>query len=44
MKFESIVNYIFSIRICTFYMQKLSTAAGVAAAEKFTEKWRNFVN
>jgi hypothetical protein len=28
----------FSIRICTFYMQKLSTAAAVAAAVAAAEK------
>ncbi len=30
--------------MCAFYMQKLSTAAAVAAAEKLTEKCKNFVN
>jgi hypothetical protein len=34
----------FSIRICTFYIKKLSNAAAVVAAEKLTEKQRNFVN
>jgi hypothetical protein len=34
----------FSSRICNFQMQKLSTAAVVAAAEKLSEKWQNFVN
>jgi hypothetical protein len=34
----------FSIRICTFLVQKLSSAAAIAAAGKLTEKWRNFVN
>jgi hypothetical protein len=29
----------FYTRICTFYMQKLSTAAAIAAAEKLSEKW-----
>jgi hypothetical protein len=34
----------FSNRIFNFYMQKLSTAAAVAAAKKLSKKQRNFVN
>jgi hypothetical protein len=33
----------FSSRICNFYMQKLSTAAAVAAAKKLLKKRWNFV-
>jgi hypothetical protein len=29
----------FYTRICTFYMQKLSAAAAIAAAEKLSKKW-----
>jgi hypothetical protein len=34
----------FSSQVYNFYMQKLSIAAPVAAAEKLMEKRRNFVN
>jgi hypothetical protein len=37
MKFKILVNGV-STRICTFYMQKLFTAAAIAAAEKLLEK------
>jgi hypothetical protein len=37
------MNY-FPSRTCNFYMQKLFTAAAVAAAKKLLKKQRNFVN
>jgi hypothetical protein len=38
MKLEGQVNEVFSIRICTFYMPKLSATAAIGGAKKLSEK------
>jgi hypothetical protein len=44
MKLESIINEVFFYQNMYFLHANLSTTAAVAAAEKFTEKRKNFVN